>query len=100
MRSSLASLVFMTIAIALASACQSPAPPAAVAAPGAVPAEVLIPTVVCERGCSVGYDSCLDNPQGTINGVKAGGHSDPAAAPNPDEVCPDQLKACLRRCLS
>jgi hypothetical protein len=96
MRLSLAGLVFMMIAVALASGCQSPPPP--VAAPAA---EIVNPTVACERGCSTGYDSCMDAAQAPVAGVKSGGHSDPiAAAPDPGDVCRDQLKACLRQCLN
>ena len=95
MRVSVASLSFLTIATALASGCQAPPPP--VAAPA-----MLNPTVACERGCSVGYDSCMDAAPAPVAGVKSGGHSDPVAAapaPDPGDICRDQLKACLRQCL-
>jgi hypothetical protein len=93
MRFSLVSPVFMMFAVALASACQSPAPPVAAPAAG-----IANPTVACERGCSVGYDSCMDGQVSSVGGVKAGGQSSPAAA-DPGEVCSEQLKVCLRQCL-
>ncbi len=95
MRFSLAGPVFMMFAFALASACQSS--PAPVASPAA--AAIVNPTVACERGCSVGYDSCMDAPASSAGDVKAGGHSDSAAA-DPGDACRDQLKICLRRCLN
>jgi hypothetical protein len=94
MRFSLARPVFMMFAVALASACQSP--PVPVAAPAAA---ITNPTVMCERGCSVGYDACLDGPAPMVGDVQAGGQSSPAGADR-GEVCSDQLKACLRRCLN
>jgi hypothetical protein len=46
----------------------------------------------CERTCNSEYDSCMDRFGGT-----GGGSS--SASLNPNDVCPDQLKACLRRCV-
>jgi hypothetical protein len=93
MRFSLASLSCLPIALALAG-CQGNV--SAPVAPPPAAAAVVNPTVVCERGCSVGYDSCLDAPQAAT--ANAGGQSQPAQ--DPTDMCREQLKACLRRCLN
>ncbi len=46
----------------------------------------------CERPCNSEYDSCMDR-----FGSTGGGSTSNAL--NPNDVCPDQLKACLRRCV-
>jgi hypothetical protein len=54
----------------------------------------------CEQSCNAGYDACMDRFAGAGGGPGLGRHQDDANADlSPNDVCPDQLKACLRRCL-
>ena len=46
----------------------------------------------CERTCNSEYDSCMDRGGGA-------GASSSGEPLSPNDVCPDQLKACLRRCV-
>ena len=50
----------------------------------------------CERMCNGGYDRCMDRFSGGGLGASGGGGS---AAADPADVCPDQLKACLKQCV-
>ena len=53
----------------------------------------------CERGCNSEYDACMDRFSGVSGGSGLGRHQDDAnASLGPNDVCPDQLKSCLRRC--
>ncbi len=53
----------------------------------------------CERGCNSEYDACMDRFSGVSGGPGLGQHQDSAMASlGPNDVCPDQLKSCLRRC--
>jgi hypothetical protein len=67
---------------------QAPASPAATASKS------------CEQTCNSEYDACMDRFAGAGGGPSLGRHQDDANAElGPNDVCPDQLKACLRRCL-
>jgi hypothetical protein len=51
----------------------------------------------CERICNSQYDSCMDRFSGA-GGL--GRHQDEANADlGPNDVCPDQLKSCLKQCV-
>jgi hypothetical protein len=51
----------------------------------------------CERICNSQYDSCMDRFSGA-GGL--GRHQDDANADlGPNDVCPDQLKSCLKQCV-
>ena len=53
----------------------------------------------CEQSCNSEYDSCMDRFTGVGGGPGLGRHQDAANADlGPNDVCPDQLKACLKRC--
>jgi hypothetical protein len=55
----------------------------------------------CEQTCNAEYDSCMDRftGMGTGGGPGLGRHQDDANADlGPNDVCPDQLRACLKRC--
>jgi hypothetical protein len=56
----------------------------------------------CAQSCNSEYDTCMDRFTGTGagGGPGLGRHEDDANADlGPNDVCPDQLKACLKRCL-
>jgi hypothetical protein len=78
------------IALLLATGCQSGSGSlssygATASAPASgVPAS-------CERTCNPEYDSCMDRFGGT-------GATSTTTSLSPNDVCPDQLKSCLRRC--
>ena len=53
----------------------------------------------CENTCNSEYDSCMDRFTGAGGGPGLGRHQDDANADlGPNDICPDQLKACLKRC--
>ena len=53
-------------------------------------------SVGCERTCNSEYDACMDRFSG---GGGLGRHQDGSNAMlGPNDVCPDQLKSCLKRC--
>jgi hypothetical protein len=53
----------------------------------------------CERTCNASYDACMDRFPGAGGGPDLGRHQDDAnASLGPNDVCPDQLKSCLKRC--
>jgi hypothetical protein len=56
--------------------------------------------VTCARTCNSEYDACMDRFSGTGAGSGAGTRSDDPASNlgGPNDVCPDQLKTCLKRC--
>ncbi len=53
----------------------------------------------CTRTCDTEYDTCTERFSG-VGGGPITGHSstDPTSDLGPNDICPDQLKACLRRC--
>ena len=54
----------------------------------------------CEQTCNSEYDACMDRFAGAGGGPNLGRHQDDANADlGPNDVCPDQLKSCLKRCL-
>jgi hypothetical protein len=54
----------------------------------------------CQQTCNTEYDTCMDRFAGAGGGPNLGRHQDDANADlGPNDVCPDQLKSCLRRCL-
>jgi len=54
----------------------------------------------CQQTCNAEYDVCTDRFTGAGGGPGLGRHQDDANADlGPNDVCPDQLKSCLRRCL-
>jgi hypothetical protein len=54
----------------------------------------------CERSCNAEYDACMDRFSGVSGGPGLGRHEDDATASlGPNDICPDQLKSCKRRCL-
>ena len=85
-----------TTAALLLTAC-SPSTPDATAPVG--PAHMVHKS--CEQTCNSEYDTCMDRFTGTGagGGPGLGRHQDDANADlGPNDVCPDQLKACLKRC--
>jgi hypothetical protein len=50
----------------------------------------------CELTCNSGYDRCMDRFSGGGIGASGGGGS---AAADPADVCPDQLRTCLKQCV-
>ena len=53
----------------------------------------------CEQTCNSEYDTCMDRFAGAGGGPGLGRHQDDANADlGPNDICPDQLKACLKRC--
>ncbi len=53
----------------------------------------------CEQSCNGEYDACMDRFTGAGGGPGLGRHQDDANADlGPNDICPDQLKACLKRC--
>ncbi|HEX4504244.1 MAG TPA: hypothetical protein VH722_00830 [Alphaproteobacteria bacterium] len=53
----------------------------------------------CEQTCNSEYDACMDRFAGAGGGPGLGRHQDDANADlGPNDVCPDQLKSCLKRC--
>jgi hypothetical protein len=54
----------------------------------------------CEQVCNSQYDSCMDRFAGVGGGPSLGRHQDDANADlGPNDVCPDQLKSCLKQCV-
>lgn len=53
----------------------------------------------CAATCNGQYDACMDRFSGAGGGPALGRHQDDANADlGPNDVCPDQLKACLKTC--
>ena len=53
----------------------------------------------CTQTCNGEYDACMDRFGGAGGGAGLGRHQDGANADlGPNDICPDQLKACLKRC--
>jgi hypothetical protein len=78
-------------ALLLLTGCQGGGTPVSPAA--AVPKS-------CEQTCNSQYDACMDRFTGAGGGPGLGRHQDDANADlGPNDVCPDQLKSCLKRCL-
>jgi hypothetical protein len=82
---------FGIIALYALAACSGPAP--GESSPGA--------PRTCERTCNSQYDSCMDRfagaqPEGSPGALHDTGNMTLA----PNNVCPDQLKSCLRSCLN
>jgi hypothetical protein len=80
------------VALLLATGCQGGSP--AQSAPGtSVPKN-------CEQTCNSQYDACMDRFSGAGGGPSLGRHEDGANADlGPNDICPDQLKSCLKRCV-
>jgi hypothetical protein len=54
----------------------------------------------CERSCNGQYDACMDRGSTSAGPSGMGGHMDGGSlAADPGDVCPDQLKTCLKRCM-
>jgi hypothetical protein len=52
----------------------------------------------CERSCNTEYDTCIGR-FGGISSPGLGGHGDSGTASlGPNNLCPDQLKSCFKRC--
>jgi hypothetical protein len=52
----------------------------------------------CERSCNTEYDTCMSR-FGGISSPGLGGHGDGGPALlGPNNLCPDQLKSCFKRC--
>ena len=85
-------------ALLLTTGCQGGGSgPAASSSPAGPAAGV---SKTCEQTCNSEYDSCMDRFSGAGGGPSLGRHQDDANAElGPNDICPDQLKACLRRCL-
>jgi hypothetical protein len=53
----------------------------------------------CEQTCNSEYDACMDRFGGASSGPNLGRHQDDANSDlGPNNVCPDQLRSCLKRC--
>jgi len=91
------SLVLASALCLALAGCQS-AGPAAATAPARSPDA---PPVTCKMTCNSEYDSCMDRFSGVIGRGTSSPQTaeDPASNLGPNDVCPDQLKSCLRRCL-
>ena len=85
-------------ALLLVTGCQGGgSAPAASSAPASIGAAA---PKSCEQTCNAQYDACMDRFAGAGGGPGLGRHQDDANADlGPNDVCPDQLKSCLRRCL-
>ena len=88
--------ILSTLSFLALAACQSGGGPSGLPAP--VSSTDKAP-VTCERTCNSGYDSCMDRFPGVGGGSSLTQRStDPTSNLGPNDVCPDQLKSCLRRC--
>jgi hypothetical protein len=57
--------------------------------------------VTCNMTCNSEYDSCMDRFSGAVGGGGLPQRSEDSTGNlGPNDVCPDQLKSCLRRCLN
>ncbi len=86
-------LIFVALLALAGCGGNPPAPPGVVSSPATSP--------TCERTCNTEYDTCMDRFAGA--GASTGmshGSLEQSSALGPNDVCPDQLKACLRRCLN
>ena len=55
----------------------------------------------CEKTCNTEFDTCTSRFAGIGNSVGSSSRSDQmSTALGANDVCPDQLKSCLRRCLN
>jgi hypothetical protein len=53
----------------------------------------------CEQTCNGEYDACMDRFGGAGGGPNIGRHQDGGNSDlGPNEVCPDQIRSCLKRC--
>jgi len=87
--------ILSTLTLLLVAGCQS----------GGGPSRSMLPAgptgggaVTCERMCNSQYDSCMDRFSGVTGGSSVIGRSSDSTNLGPNDVCPDQLKTCLRRC--
>ncbi len=90
--------VLISAAMLLAAGCQpdGPAAPSGAALPGASVGQA---AVSCDRTCNTEYDTCTQRFAGVgATGAIGQRSDDPASNLGPNDVCPDQLKSCLRRC--
>jgi hypothetical protein len=85
-------------ALLLTTGCQSGGSAPAASSVPASPAATASKS--CEQVCNAEYDACMDRFAGAGGGPNQGRHQDNANAElGPNDICPDQLKSCLRRCL-
>ncbi len=85
-------------ALLLVTGCQGGGSAPAVSSAPASPATSASKS--CNQTCNAEYDACMDRFVGAGGGPGLGRHQDDANADlGPNDVCPDQLKACLRRCM-
>jgi hypothetical protein len=81
--------IFALMALALVAGCQTNPNASGKVAPNS-----------CERVCNAQYDACMDRFSSAGAGSAFGAHLDGGSpASSADDVCPDQLKSCLRTCL-
>jgi len=84
-------------AVLLTTGCQGGGSAPAASSPSSSAPAV---SKTCEQTCNSEYDACMDRFSGAGGGPSLGRHQDDANAElGPNDICPDQLKACLRRCL-
>jgi len=83
-------------ALLLVTGCGGASTPTEASAP-ASPAQAVHKS--CELGCNSEYDACMDRFGGAGGNPNIGRHQEGASGDlGPNDVCPDQLKTCLKRC--
>jgi hypothetical protein len=54
----------------------------------------------CQRVCNTEYDTCTSRFAGAGGGGDLGRRSDdPTLSLGPNDICPDQLRSCQKRCV-